>query len=206
MSDVKYSKIKLQKISAPVSGMTCASCVARVEKSIGKIEGIKQVSVNLATEKATFEIDESRASLSQIEKAIEDAGYKIDFSSLRKDENKTTGKDQSATNNEYYKELKKDFLIAVIFTIPIFLISMGMMWENFNSVFAISDEVVNKILFILTIPVVFISGRRFYKIFINNLKHMTADMNSLVAIGTGSAFIYSTFLTLFPQISPQQEM
>ena len=200
MSDVKYSKIKLQKISAPVSGMTCASCVARVEKSIGKIEGIKQVSVNLATEKATFEIDESRASLSQIEKAIEDAGYKIDFSSLRKDENKTTGKDQSATNNEYYKELKKDFLIAVIFTIPIFLISMGMMWENFNSVFAISDEVVNKILFILTIPVVFISGRRFYKIFINNLKHMTADMNSLVAIGTGSAFIYSTFLTLFPEI------
>ncbi len=60
MNEVGYPKIKLQKISAPVSGMTCASCVARVEKSIGKIEGVKQVSVNLATEKATFEIDETR--------------------------------------------------------------------------------------------------------------------------------------------------
>ncbi len=72
------------------------------------------------------------ASLSQIEKVVEDAGYKIDFSSLRKDENKTGVKRQSETIDEYYKELRKDFLIAVIFTLPIFLISMGMMWENFT--------------------------------------------------------------------------
>jgi len=195
-----YPKIKLQKISAPVSGMTCASCVARVEKSIQKIEGVKKVAVNLATEKATFEIDETLASLSQIEKVVEEAGYRIDLSLQRKDEYKATGKEQNGTNNEYYKELKKDFLIAAIFTVPIFLISMGMMWENFHTVFAISNEVVNKILFILTIPVVFISGRRFYKIFINNLKHRAADMNSLVAIGTGSAFIYSTIIALFPEI------
>ncbi len=200
MSETAYPKIKLQKISAPVNGMTCASCVARVEKSIGKIEGVKQVSVNLATEKATFEIDETLASLSQVEKAVEDAGYKIDFSLLRKDENKTGVKSQNKVVDEYYNELRKDFLIAAILTIPIFIISMGMMWENFHTVFALSNEVINKILFILTIPVVFIPGRRFYKIFINNLKHRTADMNSLVAIGTGSAFIYSTILTLFPEI------
>jgi Cu+-exporting ATPase len=200
MNEVGYPKIKLQKISAPVSGMTCASCVARVEKSIGKIEGVKQVSVNLATEKATFEIDETVTTLSQIEKVVEEAGYKIDLPSHRINENKTAAKHQSETNNEYYKELKKDFFIAAIFTLPIFLISMGMMWENFHSVFAVSNEVINKILLILTIPVVFISGRRFYKILINNLKHRTADMNSLVAIGTGSAFIYSTFLTLFPEL------
>ena len=57
MSESIVQKIKPQKISAPVSGMTCASCVARVEKSISRIEGIKNVSVNLATEKANFEID-----------------------------------------------------------------------------------------------------------------------------------------------------
>jgi copper ion binding protein len=84
MSEAIVPKIKPQKISAPVSGMTCASCVARVEKSISKIEGIKNVSVNLATEKATFEIDNNVASLTQVEKAIEDAGYKIEFSSLNK--------------------------------------------------------------------------------------------------------------------------
>ena len=200
MNENIYPKIKLQKISAPVSGMTCASCVARVEKSIGKIDGVEQVAVNLATEKATFEIDESRASLFQIGKAVEDAGYKIDFSAYERDKSKTVTKNQSETANEYYKELKKEFFIAAILTVPIFIISMGMMWENFHSVFAFSNDVINKILFILTIPVVFISGKRFYKIFINNIKHRTADMNSLVAIGTGSAFIYSTIITLFPEI------
>ena len=200
MNENIYPKIKLQKISAPVSGMTCASCVARVEKSIGKIDGVEQVAVNLATEKATFEIDESRASLFQIGKAVEDAGYKIDFSAYERDKSKTVTKNQSETAHEYYKELKKEFFIAAILTVPIFIISMGMMWENFHSVFAFSNDVINKILFILTIPVVFISGKRFYKIFINNIKHRTADMNSLVAIGTGSAFIYSTIKTLFPEI------
>jgi Cu+-exporting ATPase len=200
MNETTYPKIKQQKISAPVSGMTCASCVARVEKSIGNIEGVKQVSVNLATEKATFEFDETRASLSQVEKAVEEAGYKIDFSLLGADKNATTVKSGSNTINNYDKELRKDLLLAAIFTVPIFLISMGMMWEYFHIIFSLSNVVINKILFVLTIPVVFISGRRFYKIFINNLKHRTADMNSLVAIGTGSAFIYSAMLTLFPEI------
>ncbi len=110
MNKVGYPKIKLQKISAPVSGMTCASCVARVEKSIGKIEGVSQVSVNLATEKASFTIDDTHVSLSQVEKVVEDAGYNIDFSSLAKDENKTGVKRQSETIDEYYKDLRKDFL------------------------------------------------------------------------------------------------
>lgn len=197
MSEVEYPKIKLQKISASVTGMTCASCVARVEKSISKITGVHEVSVNLATEKATFEIDEASTSLSQIEKAVEDAGYKIEFKSHGKDKNAT--KDRSETADKYYKELKKDFLIGTLFTIPVFLISMATMWENFHTIAALSTNLINKILLLLTVPVVFISGRRFYKIFINNLKHRTADMNSLVAIGTGSAFIYSTILTLFPE-------
>ena len=67
-------------ISAPVHGMTCASCVSRVEKSISKIKGIKNVSVNLATEKASFEMEPDSATLIEIEKAVEEVGYKIDFS------------------------------------------------------------------------------------------------------------------------------
>src|SRR4030065_2128371 len=102
MSETISPKIKPQKISAPVSGMTCASCVARVEKSISKIEGIKNVAVNLATEKATFEIDNNLASLTQVEKAIEDAGYKIDFSSLnKKNATRTT---QSDIKSDFDKE------------------------------------------------------------------------------------------------------
>ena len=192
------SKINLKKISAPVQGMTCASCVARVEKSISKIEGIKNVIVNLATEKATFEIDENLASLTQVEKTIEDAGYKIDFSSLnKKNATRTT---QSDIKSDSDSELKKDFFLAISLTVPIFIISMGMMWEGFHNLIPFPHDVINKILFLLTTPVVFISGKRFYKIFWKNLLHLTADMNSLVAIGTGSAFIYSTLLTLFPEL------
>ena len=198
----KQFQINLEKISAPVEGMTCASCVARVEKSISKIEGVKNVSVNLATEKATFEIDNKLASLTQIEKAIEDAGYKIDFSFLNKKSANNTN--QAELKSDFDKELKKDFLLAVIFTIPIFVLSMAMMFGELHQLFPLSHNVLNKILLLLTIPVVFISGKRFYKIFWKNLKHLTADMNSLVAIGTGSAFIYSTLLTLFPEIFSAQ--
>lgn len=187
-----------------VEGMSCASCVARVEKSISKIEGIKNVSVNLATEKATFEIDNNLASLTQVEKAIEDAGYKIDFSSLnKKSEASTTHSD---IKSDFDNELKKDFFLAIFLTVPIFILSMGMMWEGFHNLIPLSQDVINKILLLLTTPVVFISGKRFYKIFWKNLLHLTADMNSLVAIGTGSAFIYSTLLTLFPELFSDSSM
>jgi P-type Cu+ transporter len=200
VNEKEHPTITLQKITAPVSGMTCASCVSRVEKSISKIDGVKNVSVNLATEKATFEIDDSISSLTKIEKAVEDAGYTIDFSEISNDKRSIKVKNQEDSSNDFFDELKKDFIVAVIFTIPVFLISMGMIWEKFHSVLNLSPDIANKILFLLTIPVVFVSGKRFYKIFISNLKHRTADMNSLVAIGTGSAFIYSTILTLFPEV------
>jgi Cu+-exporting ATPase len=191
-------KTNSEKISAPVEGMTCASCVARVEKSINKIEGIKNVSVNLATEKATFEIDYNSASLPQVEKAIEDAGYKIDFSSFNKKIDASIT--QSEVKSDFDKELKKDFFLAICLTVPIFILSMGMMWDKFHNFIPLSNDVFNKVLLLLTTPVVFISGKRFYKIFWKNLLHLTADMNSLVAIGTGSAFLYSTIVTLFPEL------
>ncbi|MCW8960760.1 MAG: heavy metal translocating P-type ATPase, partial [Ignavibacteriaceae bacterium] len=191
---------KNKLINAPVEGMTCASCVSRVEKSINKIEGIKNVSVNLATEKASFEIDTGLANLNQVEKAVEDAGYKIDFSSINKKARGVSEKIPSEIKTEYDKELKNDFLFAIILSIPILILNMGQMWKGFNDLVPLSTDVINRILLVITTPVVFISGKRFYKIFWKNLLHFTADMNSLVAIGTGSAFIFSTLITLFPKI------
>ena len=187
-------------ISAPVEGMTCASCVARVEKSIGKIEGIKNVTVNLANEKASFEIDTDFATLSQVEQSVEDAGYKIDFSSIDNKSDSKVHQIKSDSKTEYEKELQKDFLFALILSIPILLLNMGMMWDNFHNIIPLSTAVINKILLVLTTPVVFISGKRFYKIFWKNLIHFSADMNSLVAIGTGAAYIFSMLITLFPEI------
>lgn len=190
-------KLKIEKLSIPVEGMTCASCVARVEKTIAKFDGIKSVNVNLATEKASFEYDPNLVDLNKLAETIEDAGYKLDLSSLDK-------KAQSDNVSElkvdsYLKELQHDLIFALVLTIPILLLNMGIMWNGFFLKNFLDTDQINKILLILTTPVVFISGKRFYKIFWTNLKHFTADMNSLVAVGTGAAFIFSLIITLFPE-------
>jgi Cu+-exporting ATPase len=187
----------IERIIAPVEGMTCASCVARVEKSIRKVEGVKNVSVNLATEKAMIEFEGGKIDLNKIAETVEDAGYKIDFTS----ELKKTGKKENDTSDKHLeanKKLKNDFILALLLSIPIVILNMGAMWINFEDLFALSVDDINKILLILTTPVIFISGKRFFKIFFSNLKHFSADMNTLVAVGTGSAYLYSTAVTLFP--------
>lgn len=127
MSDNQKHNFSFEKISVPVEGMTCASCVARVEKTLSKLDGIKNVTVNLASEKATFEFDPQAVSQEDISNAIEDAGYKIDLSSLdNKDKSSGHSTDRKS---DFDKELRTDFLIAVVLTIPIFLLSMGMMWN-----------------------------------------------------------------------------
>jgi len=189
----------IERIIAPIEGMTCASCVARVEKSIRKVEGVKNVSVNLATEKAMIEFEAGKIDLSKIAKTVEDAGYKIDFTSESK---KAEKKDNDVTDKlrDTYKKLKNDFILALLLSIPIVILNMGAMWISFEDLFSLTLDDVNKILLILTTPVIFISGKRFFKIFFSNLKHFSADMNTLVAVGTGSAYLYSTAVTLFPNL------
>ncbi|MCU7512109.1 MAG: copper-translocating P-type ATPase [Ignavibacteria bacterium] len=196
----------LQKFSLPVEGMTCASCVARVEKAIGKVEGVKNVAVNFATEKANFELDPSKADLSKIAEIVEDAGYKIKLPEKTETAQPEALPEEKEEDNAFYKALKKDLLFALILTVPVFIISMTMDFSWFHRMFPASlsheklMDYINKILLILTTPVVFISGKRFFTIFYNNLKHFAADMNSLVAIGTGTAYIYSLIATLFPDM------
>ncbi len=192
------NQITTEKISLPVEGMTCASCVARVEKAVSKFEGVSAVNVNLATEKVSLEYDPSVVDLNKLAATVEDIGYKLDLSVLQKEKNFSDEKHDYV--DTHLKELKSDLIFAVVLTIPIAIINMGMMWESFflNNFFSV--EQINKILLLLTTPVLFVSGKRFYKIFWNNLKHFSADMNSLVAIGTGAAYLYSLLLTLFPEI------
>lgn len=195
--------LKIEKLSLPVEGMTCASCVARVEKAIAKFDGVKNVSVNLATEKASLEFDPTKVNIKQIAQSIEEAGYKLDLNSLNKKETSYNIEEQK--DDEHLKELKTDLLFAVVLSIPILILNMGIMWDQFFLKKLLTTDEINKILLILTTPVIFISGKRFYKIFWSNLKHFTADMNSLVAIGTGAAFIYSLIITLFPEWFPEQQ-
>jgi Cu+-exporting ATPase len=190
-------KFEFKKISLPVEGMTCASCVARVEKALSKVDGIEDVSVNFATEKVSLSFNPDKVNEKIISSAVEDAGYKIDITSLQKT-TKMEERIAPSKPNDFEKNLKKDFILSVILTIPVLVLNMGSMSDGFSQFISLSQESINKLLLILTTPVIFISGKRFFSIFWKNLLHLTADMNSLVAIGTGSAFIYSTIATLFP--------
>jgi len=194
-------KIETKKISLPVEGMTCASCVARVEKAISKAEGVKNVNVNLATEKVSFEIESENFNLTRIAELIDDAGYKIDLSGLTENK-KFIGESNEVYKSTFEDQTKRDFIFALIFTIPVTIINMGMMWEGFTNFIPLSPDYLNKILLILTTPIIFIPGKRFFTAFWKNLLHLTADMNSLVAIGTGSAFLFSLLITLFPDTVP----
>ncbi len=192
--------IKTEKILLPVEGMTCASCVARVEKAVAKFEGVTSVNVNLATEKVSMEYDPSVVDLNKLADVVEDIGYKLDLSVLQKENNSAVEKNDYV--DSHLKELKSDLIFAALLSLPITIINMGMMWDNFFLFNLFNVEQINKLLLILTTPVIFKSGKRFYKVFWNNLKHFSADMNSLVAIGTGAAYLFSLLLTLFPEVFP----
>ena len=185
------------KYNLPVEGMTCASCAARVEKSLKRIDGVENVSVNLATEKVTIET-KSELDLTAAMQAVEKFGYKLIAEQSSVNSNKVKNIEENPTKDEYLTELKSSFIFALSFTLPVFLISMLRSFEFFNSFWPFSDDYTNKILLVFTTPIVFISGKRFYKSFWTNLKHFSVNMDSLVAIGTGAAFIYSTIITLFP--------
>lgn len=192
-----------KKFSIPVEGMTCASCVARVEKVVSKIQGIQNVSVNFANEKVAFETNDPNPDLNLIASSLEEYGYKLRLDEINDTDSQSVASIESdyspKSKDKFYFELKNDFITAVSFTIPVFFISMLSGFDWFSTIWSLNQEQTQKMLMILTTPVMFISARRFFISAWSNIKHFTADMNTLVAVGTTAAFAYSSFVTLFPE-------
>jgi Cu+-exporting ATPase len=188
-----------ETLSLPVEGMTCASCVLRVEKTLKKIEGVEDVNVNLATEKVTFTFNNSEANLNKIANAVEDAGYKIILPS-KSNTTEVSGSNYENESIKKYSELKNSFIFSLILTIPVMIINMVSMTNWFMKWSPLSMDILNRILFLLTTLIIFIPGRRFFISGWKLLKHFSADMNTLVAVGTGTAYVYSTIAVLFPDL------
>jgi|CZKP01.1.fsa_nt_gi Cu+-exporting ATPase len=188
-----------ETLSLPVEGMTCASCVLRVEKAIKKIEGVEDVNVNLATEKVTFTFNKSEAKLNTIANAVEDAGYKIILpsKSISTEVSESTYENDSSKK---YKELRNSFIFSLILAIPVLIINMVSMTNWFMTWSPLSMDSINRILLLVTTLIIFIPGRRFFISAWKLLKHFSADMNTLVAVGTGTAYLYSTIAVLFPDL------
>ena len=182
--------IKLNTILVPIKGMTCAACVRSIEKAVNKLPGIHQVNVNLATEKAQISYDSRKVKISEIKNAISNAGYEpLEIESSKAQED--------LKEKEYKKQFYK-FLLAAIFTVPLFYISMGHMlgWPLPDFVNPhINPKFFTLAQLILVLPVVII-GYRFYTIGFKTLLRREPNMDSLIAIGTGAAFLYGIYGTI----------
>src|SRR5919112_2516504 len=169
-----------------VTGMTCASCVGRVERALEKVPGVLEASVNLANERATVEYLAGEVEPRDLEKAIEGAGYEV----VREE-----GSSVVDFHERAYRKLRADFLLAAALTA---LILLGSLPHMFGSMLPISMVWLNIGLLFLATPVQFWAGRRFYRGAWGALKHWQANMNTLVVMGTSAAYLYSVVATLAP--------
>lgn len=176
----------IRKLIFPVGGMSCASCVSRVEKALQDVQGVVSVNVNLASEKATVEYT-GDTDPAEIYRAVADAGY-----SFREE---SAGTDELAfTAQREISDLKNKFIISLCIAGAIMALGMVPIFD-----FAFKPY----LLWALDTPVQFWAGLRFYKGAWGALKHKTADMNTLIAVGTSAAYLYSVSVVLFPQFFMQ---
>jgi Cu+-exporting ATPase len=186
-------KSETHKTTLLVGGMNCAACVRRVEDTLEQVEGVQDASVNLATSKATVVYTgDSAERVSQLKSALEDAGYQ--FQGLAE---RTTEDTAEKAREEDIKDLKRRLIVGAILSVVIFV---GSMPGIFPFVTAIPEQIRFLVLLVLSVPVVFWVGSRFFIGAYKAAKQATTDMNTLVAVGAFSAFAYSAFVTLFPQV------
>ncbi|MEG0475535.1 MAG: heavy metal translocating P-type ATPase [Carnobacterium sp.] len=177
-----------------IEGMTCASCAQTVEKAVGKLSGVSTVSVNLATEKMQIHYDPATVTASSITQAVADAGY----GAVEEVDSANEADEHQDKKAVYIQSIWKRFWVSALFTVPLLYISMGHMLgaplpEFLNpamnpGVFAIAQ-------LILTLPVIFL-GKKFFTVGFRALFKGHPNMDSLVALGTSAAFIYSAGATV----------
>jgi len=184
-----------------IQGMTCASCVGRVERALQKLDGVLSASVNLATERATVSYLPDAVGLSQLKAAVRQAGYQV---IAEVDGQERTDAERAARELEL-AQLKQSVIIAVTLTTPIFLLDMGakLIPPVGDWLHGLAPMVAFYYLFfVLATAVQFGPGLRFYQKGWPALVRAAPDMNSLVMIGTSAAWGYSVVATFFPWVLP----
>ena len=175
---------KIIKQTFPALNMGCAGCAVNVEKALNKQKGVLHAAVNYAAAMATVEYDSSQVSPESLRKAVQDAGY-----DLLTDSGDDSSDEVERAHEAKYKKLKFRTFWAVILSIPLFVIGMLFMKMPYAG----------EISWLLATPVVFWLGRDFFTDAWKQLRHRSANMNTLVALSTGIAYLFSVFNILFPQ-------
>ncbi len=167
----------------PVLGMSCASCAARIDKTLNHQPGVSKAAVNYASGMATVEYDRSQCSPEALQQAVQSAGY-----DLLIQQDKDILEEAEQAHDKKYRALKFRTTWAIILSVPIVIIGMFFM----NMPYA------NLIMWVLSTPIVFWLGRSFFVSAWKQLKHGSANMDTLVANSTGIAYLFSLFNMFFP--------
>lgn len=189
----------MKKETYDITGMSCAACSARIEKGISGMEGMQQCSVNLLKNSMTVSYDEAELDSGKIIHQVEDIGYGASLHQTQG--SKTTGASDRGKNGATdaaaaaAKQMKQRLIVSLVFTIPLFYISMGHMagWPlppwllgaRNHMIFAFTQ-------FLLVLPVL-IAGGHYFKNGLKNLWHRSPNMDSLIALGSGAAFVYGIY-------------
>ncbi|MGC8905660.1 cation transporter [Thermus sp.] len=171
-----------QEIKVGVKGMTCAACVARVERVIKRLPGVVSATVNLTTEKAFVEYLPETVSLARIRQAIREAGYEP-----------LEGTEEAREEGPTYR---KDLLLALPFALLTLLLAMGPMLLPL-------PHLPEALQALAALPVLY-AGRRFFRQALAEARHRAFGMSTLVALGAGSAYLYSFLVLLFPRLFPEE--
>jgi len=176
--------VGVARMDFAVRGMTCAACVGFVEKALKELYGVLSVTVNLAAEKATVEYVPTIVSFEDFKKVVGDAGYSAEQLTEEFVDRELQRRE------EEYGALRKQLVFSAVFTVPVIL----------GSMFHIPLLSNWYLLFLLTTPVQFWAGMRFHAAAFSAIRHGTTNMNTLISVGTSSAYLYSIAATFVPQL------
>ncbi len=173
-----------------IQGMHCASCVRVLERALKKIDGVSEANVNLATTQATVTYDESKVTKDNLSSAVANVGYKALI-----DEEVKSEEEQKKEKQKELNDLRNKVIVSLV-------LGGLILWGSFPGLMQFSPSILQNswIQLLLALPVQFWAGLTFYRATIPALRHRTANMDTLVAIGTSVAFGYSAFVTIFPHI------
>ena len=181
------------RVTLPVTGMSCASCVAKVETVLGELPGVISSSVNFATENATVEYIPLITSTEDMVRAVKGAGYELVVTV--EDKEGTSASDLA--KESLYKRLRTKLLVGTALTAPIFVLMHHDLF-GLTAILDLSQRTYFALQLVLATPVQFWCGSQFYRGAIGAARHGTTDMNTLIAMGTSAAYLYSLTVTLFP--------
>lgn len=189
----------MKKETYDITGMSCAACSARIEKGISGMEGMQQCSVNLLKNSMTVSYDEAELDSGKIIHQVEDIGYGASLHQTQG--SKTTGASGRGKNGATdaaaaaAKQMKQRLIVSLVFTIPLFYISMGHMagWPLSSWLLGARNHMIFAFTqFLLVLPVLIADGH-YFKNGLKNLWHRSPNMDSLIALGSGAAFVYGIY-------------